>query len=358
MLTSRERCIRAIEHEIPDRTPLILRIRPEPLERLLNALNLSDPESLIRALGVDVLFTGIGLKGGFEPSEPVEWKEGGYVVGYIGNREIRRNIFGVETIWAPSHTHTYTFYRHPLQHMSLDEYPWPDVREEDYDRVVQYRREHGDYFIYGGITSCFETAWKLTGFNEFLRLMLKEPAKAEYILNRISKISEKQAKMLLDAGVDAIVYGDDVGMQHSMIISPRIWRKFLKPIYEKLATLIHKRGGYFVFHSDGWIEPIIPDLIEVGVDVLTPVQPECMDVYKLKELYGSELCLDGTISIQRTLPFGKPEEIEREVKDRIEKLGPTGLILGPGHAIQPEVPLENIITLFKAALKYGKLKQL
>ena len=147
--------------------------------------------------------------------------------------------------------------------------------------------------------------------------------------------------------------GDDVGAQNTMLISPQLWRKFLKPRYARLARFVKRGGAKFFFHSDGWIEPIIPDLVEIGVDILNPVQPESMDPARLKKAYGDALCFEGTISIQRTLPFGTPEEVVREVKERIETLGPTGLILGPTHAIQPDTPIENILALYKAVRKYG-----
>ena len=109
------------------------------------------------------------------------------------------------------------------------------------------------------------------------------------------------------------------------------------------------------YHSDGYIEPIIPDLIEIGVDVLNPVQPECMDPAKLKKLYGDKLAFWGTIGIQRTLPFGTPEEVEAEVKERIETVGKGGgLYLSPTHSIAPEVPLENIFALVEAVKEYGR----
>lgn len=359
MVSSRERCIRAIEHRIPDRVPLILRIRPEPLSRLMKELRAKDYREVIDALGVDIVGTGIGLKGGFEPEGEVLWKEGGFVVKKLeGGKEIRRSIFGYETIWAPDHTHTYTFYSHPLKSMRLEEYPWPEVCHEDYDRVVEFRREYEDYFIYGGVVQCFETAWKLAGFNEFMRMIIRDAGRAKRILDGLYRIAEEQARLLLDAGVDAIVNGDDVGMQRGMIISPKLWRGMLKPLYSRLINLVHRRGAFFVFHSDGWIEPIIPDLVDLGVDVLTPVQPECMDVYDLKEKYGEELCFDGTISIQRTMPFGSVRDVELEVRERIERLGPTGLILGPGHNLQPEVPVSNILALYRAAKKYGRIRGL
>jgi uroporphyrinogen-III decarboxylase len=112
---------------------------------------------------------------------------------------------------------------------------------------------------------------------------------------------------------------------------------------------VRRRGAYVMFHSDGWIEPIIPDLIEVGVDVLNPIQPECMDPVRLKKLYGDKLCFDGTIGVQSTLPHGTTEEVVSEVRHRIRTCGPTGLILGPTHAMQPDVPVPNMLALYETA---------
>ncbi|RLF14263.1 MAG: hypothetical protein DRJ66_06360, partial [Thermoprotei archaeon] len=191
----------------------------------------------------------------------------------------------------------------------------------------------------------------------FLKMMYTRPSLISRILDGLDKIRFEQAKLLIDAGVDVIVDGDDVGAQTTMIVSPSLWRRFLKPRYKRLADLCHRHGVYFFFHSDGWIEPIIPDLVEIGVDILNPVQPECMDPVKVKRLYGDKLCLEGTISVQRTLPFGSVKEVVNEVKDRIRKLGPTGFILGPTHVIQPDTPIENILALYRAAIKYGSFRR-
>lgn len=121
-----------------------------------------------------------------------------------------------------------------------------------------------------------------------------------------------------------------------------------------MAWLIHSKGAFF--HSDGWIEPIIPDLIEVGVDVLEPLQLETMNPAEIKRKYGDKLSFEGTISIQWTLPFGTPEDVAKEVKTRIKELGPTGYILRPSHTVLRETPLRNIITLYKAANKYRRVK--
>ncbi len=200
----------------------------------------------------------------------------------------------------------------------------------------------------------WEVAWKLTGFNKMMKMLFTRTKEVEFILDNLHRIRMQQAKLLCEAGVDVIVDGDDVGMQKSMMISPSMWRKFLKPRYAELAALCHRYGVFFLFHSDGWIEPIIPDLIEIGVDILNPVQPECMDPAEIHRKYGDELCFDGTLSVQRTIPFGTVEDVVREVKERIRTIGYTGLILGPSHAIQPEAPVENIIAIYEAAKKYGR----
>lgn len=361
MLTSRERCIRSVLLEEPDRIPLTLNIRPEPYKALKEALRVKEEDEkghlkVCKFLGIDILSVGIGLKGGYLP-RTVDLKEGpygpAYTVGFKGEFEVRKDLWGVESIWAPGHTYTYTYVSHPLEKIPLEDYIWPEVDEAAIERVKKLRENHEDYCICGGVSHLWEIAWQLTGFTNIIRLMFTNPVKVEKILNGLHAIRMKEATLLCEAGVDIIYDGDDVGMQKGMMMSIQTWRRFLKPKYAELIRLCHKKGAFFHFHSDGWIEPIIPDLIEIGVDILNPIQPECMDPVKLKELYGEHLCFNGTIGVQSTLPFGSPEEVAHEVKERIATLGPTGLILGPTHAMQPDVPVKNILTLYKTALKYG-----
>jgi len=345
-------------NEVPDRVPLVFRARPEVVSSLMSSLGLHSYEDLLGRLHVDVREApGIALTGGYL-EEGAELKEGpygpAYTKGYVHGFEVRKDIWGVESIWAPDHTYTYTFLDHPLRRVPLDDYRWPEVVEDSYDDVERFCRMHGERFlIYGGVIHLFEIAWQLTGFNDFMRLLYREPATVNRILDGLDEIRFRQAELLVDAGVDVVYDGDDVGAQTTMIISPSTWRRYLKPRYKKLADLCHRRGAFFFFHSDGWIEPIIGDLVEIGVDILNPVQPECMDVAKVKEMCRGEVCLEGTISVQRTLPFGSPGDVAREVASRVEKLGPSGLILGPTHAIQPDTPLENILALYDTAVRVG-----
>jgi len=360
VLTSRERCIRSILHEEPDRITLSLHIRPEPYERLKQVLGVNEKgeEGHIRIcehLGVDIVGCGLALKGGYVP-EDVELKEGpygpAYTIGFKDGFEVRKDIWGIDSIWASDHTYTYTYVAHPLKAVDLDAYRWPEVDDARIDSVRASRKRYWNYCLEGGVTHFWEIAWQLTGFSEIIKMMFTKPDLVDCILLELHRLRMKEASLLCEAGVDVVYDGDDVGMQKGMMMSPEMWRRFLKPKYAELTNLCHKWGVFFKFHSDGWIEPIIPDLVEIGVDILNPVQPECMNPLELKEMYGEKLCFDGTIGVQSVLPFGDPAAVAQEVKDRISALGPTGLILGPTHSMQPDVPIENILIMYKTALRY------
>jgi uroporphyrinogen-III decarboxylase len=145
-------------------------------------------------------------------------------------------------------------------------------------------------------------------------------------------------------GVDMIWTGDDVGMQTGMLISPRVWRKFLKPRMAGFIASLRDINPLVkvAYHSDGNISAIIPDLIEIGLDVLNPIQPACMDPARLKQTYGDRLCFWGSLDEQHTLPFGSPSDVRQEVLTRLHTIGKhAGLILGPTHHVQLDTPLEN-----------------
>jgi uroporphyrinogen decarboxylase len=246
---------------------------------------------------------------------------------------------------------------------SLDEierYPFPDVtagyRHAHLDAAVKSAHEQ-DLAADGRMpTTIFEVAWQIRGWAELLTDFLTGEDLAACLLDRITELSVFRAKRFARAGVDMIHVGDDVGMEDRMLMSPATWRKWLKPRLAKVlaAARTVKPDVLFSYHSDGYVEPIIGDLIEIGVNVLNPVQPECMDPAKLKREYGDRLAFWGTLGIQHTLPFGTPADVEAEVRERIETVGKGGgLYLSPTHVIAPEVPHENIRAFVEAAKKYG-----
>ena len=145
-------------------------------------------------------------------------------------------------------------------------------------------------------------------------------------------------------GVDIIWTGDDVGMQTGMLISPALWRRHLKPRMAELIARVKSINPAVkvAYHSDGMIWDVIPDLIEIGLDVLNPVQPACMDPAELKVRFGDRLCFWGSLDEQHTLPFGSPDDVREEVRTRLRTIGRHGgLILGPTHHVQLDTPLEN-----------------
>ena len=178
---------------------------------------------------------------------------------------------------------------------------------------------------------------------------------AAALLDRVTEIGVEVASRLCRAGVDVLVTGDDVGMQDRMMMSPATWREWLKPRLARIFAAAKEANPdtFLFYHSDGYIEPIIPDLIEIGLEVLNPVQPECMDPAKLKREYGDRLAFWGTVGTQTTMPFGTPEQVKQVVTERIATVGRGGgLLLAPTHVLEPEVPWENILAFIEATNEF------
>ncbi|HID07849.1 MAG TPA: hypothetical protein EYP10_11970, partial [Armatimonadetes bacterium] len=239
----------------------------------------------------------------------------------------------------------------------IERYPWPDItpsyRHEHLESEVRRLHEQG-YFVSGFAGHIFETAWQLIGFAKMFEDMVLNPALVEAVLEHLTEDACFRARRFAEAGVDMLRTGDDVGMQDRLMMDPELWRRFLKPrLARVIATAREVNPDLPVwYHSDGYIMPIIDDLIEVGVTVLNPVQPECLDVHEVKHRYGERLAFWGTIGTQSVLPFGTPEDVKREVKKMIELFAP-GIVIAPTHVIEPDVPWENIIALFDAIEEYG-----
>jgi uroporphyrinogen decarboxylase len=156
--------------------------------------------------------------------------------------------------------------------------------------------------------------------------------------------------------VDVLSLDDDIGMPGTMFISPALWRRFFKP---RLAAIIDaaraiKPDLRVLYHSDGYIEPIVGDLIEIGVNALNPLQPEHMDAVRIRQTHGLRLALWGTVGRQTSFSFGTPEEIRLEVRERIDTLGRAGLILCPAYDVdEPDIPWENVAAFLDAVERYG-----
>ena len=220
-------------------------------------------------------------------------------------------------------------------------------------QVMRHSEDHAT--IVEGL-SMFESAWFLRGFERFMKDLLGNERFALRLIDKVQDFFLKLAKRLLEFDIDMILASDDVGMEKNMLISPVVWRKVFKPRWEKMFRELRKKKSDLIicYHTCGHVTPIIPDLIDVGVDVLNPIQPRAMDPAVLKEEFGERLAFWGTVDEQRVLPFGTVADVEREVKLRVETVGMGGgLILAPSHNIQPDTSLENIIAFYRASRKYG-----
>jgi uroporphyrinogen decarboxylase len=242
----------------------------------------------------------------------------------------------------------------------LDDYPFPDYTEPYRFEGVEERIEQlhaAGYFVGGGGVSLFERAWYLRGMEQMFIDWAVNPDFANKLLDKITQVGIERITLMVSAGVDSFGVGGDVGTQRAMMISPTAWRKWIKPRTAKMIDVARSINPnvFATFHSDGYIEPIIPDLIEIGVNVVNPIQPECMDPVEIKRKYGDRITLSGTIGTQTTMPFATPDEVRQVVKERIETLAQGGgLILGPTHDFEPEVPWENIVALYEAIEEYGR----
>ena len=237
---------------------------------------------------------------------------------------------------------------HPLaDDWAIDSYQPPDPnRPELYAEAERVVREYKDeYWIVGvTVTTVFETAWALRGYEKTLVDLAVNPDLIERLFDIPFQYHLAAAKKLVEIGVDMIWIGDDVGTQGAMLVSPATWRRFFKP---RVATFISTLKSInpdvkVAYHSDGMIQAIIPDLIEIGLDVLNPIQPRSMDPARLRAQYEDKLSFWGTIDEQHTLPFGTARDVEKEVVTRLRTVGQDGgLILGPTHHVQLDTPLEN-----------------
>jgi uroporphyrinogen-III decarboxylase len=244
---------------------------------------------------------------------------------------------------------------HPLADISkLPSYKIPDAENPGlYTGVDGLLRDYKDeYWIVGvAVTTMYETAWALRGFEQMFIDFVENPDIIDAIFGMTMNYHLSIARNLVKRGVDMIWIGDDVGSQNRMLISPQTWRRFFR---EKMAYFISSlreinSGIKIAYHSDGYIIPIIPDLIEIGIDILNPVQPASMNPVEVRRISGDRLCLWGTIDEQNTLPFGSPEKIKAEIACRINTVGRKGgLILSPTHNLQLDTPLENYFAMVEA----------
>ena len=243
-----------------------------------------------------------------------------------------------------------------LKDKDLDNFQWPNADLPGiFDHLTESLQANaGKRYVVGLQHLMFhERAFLLLGYEELMLLYATEPAFVEEVMDRILEFQLGLAKRYIDLGVDAVRIGDDYGSQLAMQMSPKTWRTVIKPRLAKVYDVYHAAEVVVMQHSCGNIVEIIPDLIEIGLDILHPVQPKAMSIERLGREFGKDLAFHGGIDTQELLPFGNPQEVKDATKQCVDLLGANRrYIIAPSQEIMNDVPTENILALIEAIKDY------
>lgn len=244
-----------------------------------------------------------------------------------------------------------------LREPSLAGYRFPSVEEcfapgWKEEALAALQSLPGHFTVAGFGFGLFERTWTLRGFDGALMDAAGDPDFYDELVEQVTLHQMAVIERLLELPVDAVMFSDDWGYQRGVLLGNERWRRFIKPRLARQYEQVHRAGKYTVSHCCGCVSDIIPDLIEIGLDVLESVQPEAMDIYDLKRRYGKHITFWGGLGSQSTIPFGKPESIRREVRRLAREMGRGGgYILGPAKALQPETPTANAAAVVESFLE-------
>ena len=353
-MTSRERVIAALEHRQPDRVPIAVEYAPEVSQKLQDRLGL-DREGLTEWLVQDLRWVGPRFP---NPASEICYADPTIKVTKKGHY---LDIYGVPFRRVQTEFQSYVELagEPPLVDCrsieELEAYPWPRAEAWDYSGIAEDVKAGREKAPWAHCRGFFEIAHFMRGMEGFLTDLALNPDFAGALMDHISDYLLERTRRILEAGGGEFVvgeYNDDVASQRGLMISPGMWREHIKPRMAKFCELIHEHGAKVRYHCCGSPYAILPDLIEIGVDILNPVQPLAtdMDPFRLKKEFGGRLTFHGGIDTQRLLPMGSEDEVRRQVRRMIDEVGKDGgYILAGSHVIQGDVPVENVIAMIEEA---------
>ena len=353
-MNSIERVIKAFKHQEGDRVPMDFSATADCLDKLYRYYNTNNLEDILEIFHID--FRNVRCEEDYySPENPLKrvdeitfinhWditiKEGGGV--------INPPLKDIESV------------------KDIEEcYNWPSIDLINIDKMLAEMERHNSkgYAVYGGMWAPFEHIghW-LLGQEKAMIMMHDNPDLYEYIMDKIVDFYLEANKLIFESARDKMqIYymGNDYGGQRGLNCSLEHFKRFSKPHLKKLFGMAKEYGYYTCLHSCGAIKEIIPELIEIGVDCLNPIQVAAtgMDIHELKKEYGQNIVLHGGICTQTTLPFGSKEEVKEEVLDRINNISKEGgYILAPSQDFLPDIPIENIVTVYEVGYQYGNFKK-
>lgn len=342
-MTSRERTFMALSHEEPDRPPISATYTPEIAGTLREAFGQPE-EDLGYVMGNDLIKTTVGMENSY----------------YLSDTPTYTCPFGVEWRNVSNYTGAYTeiiggALRDDPDGAKLRAYRIPDPDDPAlYAHVREaVQRYGGEKFIIGSCQcSIFETAWYLHGLEDTMMDMAADEDYAGELFDKIMEFPLRAGLHMIEAGADMIWLGDDVATQQNMMMSVPMWRKYFKTRYARIFEQFRRtrKDIFIAYHSCGNCTDILDDMVEIGLDVLNPIQPLAMDPYGIKRRFGRKLTMFGAIDVQELMPNGTREQIIRTVRDYKKYLGAEGgYILSPAHHLQSDTSLENIMAFYDTA---------
>lgn len=347
-MTSRERWQAVLCGNKPDRWPTDFWSTGEVLERLVRELRLNSADELWQRLKIDKPF-GIGGT-------------------YCGPKVEGRDIWGlqhVEQSYADGAGTYAEVVAHPLAAArtveDIEKYPWPSPDWFDFSQVKAKLSGAGDRVVQGGGYEPFLLYCQMRGLEQAFMDLLEQPEIVDAAIGKLFDFHYAINERLYEAGagrIDTTYVAEDLGSQTSLLMSPATIQKILLPRIRKMIQLAHDRGIKVLYHTDGAARPVIPMLIDAGIDALNPIQWRCpgMEREGLARDFGGRIAFHGAVDNQQTLPFGTPRDVRTEVAENVAIFGKTkGYVIAPCHNIQPITPTENILALYEAAQEYGKL---
>lgn len=371
-MNHRERILAAIRHEPLDRIPTDIWATPEIQEKLFAHFGIpigrDSPASGVSLLGGRLarsveatleLFERLNIDGilniappyiGPRPLVGTEYWENEWGMGF------RRQAYGTGSYDEQVH--------YPLAQAEtiadLEAYRWPDPDWYDYAALPRLAAQCGGRAICCGYTAIFYYHNLLRGLELSLMDPILRPEFTHYLIQRLSDFFTEYHRRCYEAGrgyIDITQVTDDFGSQHGLLISPTIFETFYRAPIQRAIDLAKSYGILVFHHDDGDMRPLLPTLVEMGIEILNPIQWRCgdWDLAALKAAYGQRLCFHGGVDNQQTLPFGTPADVRAEVKHLIDTLASdkTGFILAPCHNLQPVTPVENVIALYEAVCEFG-----
>jgi uroporphyrinogen decarboxylase len=375
-LTSRQRVLTTLEHEEADRVPLDmvltvdvyhalrahLGLPPEPDKKSGVWTNVSASIDLLDAMNIDIYYTGMGAPANWQARET----DDGLVYDEWG--------IGRTRIERPSGGHYYEMVKFPLAGATLEDieaFNWPDPHDPGRiaglrDRLLDIRENTDKAIMFKSANAIWEQSWWLYGMEAWMLDIMLNPDVVLAIMDKVTDIACQMMEIGLEEVGDLVdivrLSGEDLGMQLAPLISPPMFEELVRPRFERLWNVARRKiaeknpQAKLMLHSCGNVRPFIPSWMEMGLDVLNPIQPRAagMEPDGLKRDFGDRLSFHGGIDLQKILPFGTRDEVIAEVRRYMQALAPGGgYIVAPAHNVQSDVPPENLVAIRDAIAMYG-----